>query len=67
MMPESICSSPAIALSSVLLPQPEGAHQHGKLASGNFEVYTAHGMNAAITLVQVRDLQIGHGLALVIP
>ena len=42
------------------LAAARGADQHGEFAVGNVEVDAAHGMNAAIVLVQSGYLQMRH-------
>ena len=45
MSPEEISSSPAIILSVVVLPQPDGPTKHHELAVADVEVHVLHGMD----------------------
>ena len=53
-VPSSMSSSPAMVRSSVLLPQPEGPTSTVNSPSAIDEIDAAHGVHAAVALVQAR-------------
>ena len=53
--PSVMSSRPAMQLSSVDLPQPDGPEQHDELALGDVEVELVQDVDAAVGEVQVLD------------
>ena len=62
-LPELIASRPAIILSVVVLPQPDGPDEHHELPIADLQVDVFDGVDAVVELVDILQDDLSHPLS----